>query len=69
MTAKIYTVSFEKAEQNLEPGSIETSKKKLKVACADGYVSIEEIQLPGKRKMDISSLLNGYSFDEDSKLS
>tara|TARA_R110000751_G_scaffold137079_2_gene240297 strand:+ start:86769 stop:87692 length:924 start_codon:yes stop_codon:yes gene_type:complete len=69
LKAKIYTVSFEKAEQNLEPGSIETSKKELKVACADGYVSIEEIQLPGKRKMDISSLLNGYSFDEDSKLS
>ncbi len=69
LKAKIYTVSFEKAEQNLEPGSIETSKKELKVACADGYVSIKEIQLPGKRKMDISSLLNGYSFDEDSKLS
>lgn len=66
---KIYSASFERSEQNLKPGSIQISKKELKVACADGFIIINEIQLPGKRKMDFSSLLNGYSFDEDSKLS
>lgn len=66
---KIYSASFERSEQNLKPGSILISKKELKVACADGFIIINEIQLPGKRKMDVSSLLNGYSFDEDSKLS
>ncbi|CAM3489917.1 methionyl-tRNA formyltransferase [Aequorivita lipolytica] len=66
---KIYTASFEKMDHKLEPGVIQTSKKELKVACPDGYIIIKDIQLPGKRKMEVSSLLNGYSFDEDSKLS
>lgn len=69
LKAKIYAVSFEKINHNFEPGTIQTSKKELKVACSDGYILIVEIQLPGKRKMDISSLLNGYTFDENSKLS
>ena len=69
LKTKIYSASFERSEQNLKPGRILTSKKEVKVSCADGFIIINEIQLPGKRKMDISSLLNGYSFGEDSKLS
>ncbi len=69
LKAKIYAASFEKINQDQEPGTIQTSKKELKVSCFDGYIIIKEIQLPGKRKMDVSSLLNGYSFDDDSKLS
>ncbi len=69
LKAKIYDASFEKTNQEQEPGTIQTSKKELKISCLDGYIIIKEIQLPGKRKMDVSSLLNGYSFDEDSKLS
>ncbi len=68
LKAKIYSANFENTEHNLTPGAIKTSKKELKVSCLDGYILIEEIQLPGKRKMDISSLLNGYSFAEDCKL-
>ncbi len=69
LKAKIYAASFEKTEHERSPGTINSSKKELKIACLDGYIIIKEIQLPGKRRMDISSLLNGYSFDEDSKLS
>lgn len=69
LKAKIYGASFEKADEHNEPGTVEVSKKELKIACLDGNIIIKEIQLPGKRKMDISSLLNGYSFDEDSNLS
>ncbi len=69
LKVKIYVASFEKTDQNNESGTIQVSKKELKVACLDGYIIINEIQLPGKRKMDVSSLLNGYSFEEDSKLS
>ncbi len=68
LKTKIYASSFEKAEHSLDPGSILSSKKELKVACLDGYIIIEEIQLPGKRKMEVSALLNGYSFGSDSKL-
>jgi len=66
--AKIYAAHFEEEKHQLEPGSIITSKKELKVATQDGFLVIDEIQLPGKRKMDIFSLLNGYTFAEDSKM-
>ncbi|WP_026449720.1 methionyl-tRNA formyltransferase [Aequorivita capsosiphonis] len=68
LKAKIYNAVFEKAEHTSELGKIETTKKELIIACLDGYMQIKEIQLPGKRKMEVSSLLNGYSFSEDSKL-
>ena len=29
------------------------------VPCADGYVDILELQLPGKKRMDAPALLNG----------
>lgn len=68
LKAKLYAAHFEMETHNLEPGTLQISKKELKVACNDGYIIIEEIQLPGKRKMDIASLLNGYSFGADAKL-
>lgn len=68
LKVKIYAADFEKDNHHLEPGTIQVSKKELKVACADGFIIIGEIQLPGKRKMDASALLNGYTFTEDSKL-
>ena len=67
--AKIYSAKYEKADHNQEPGEIETTKKVIKVACIDGYILVKELQRPGKRKMDSASLLNGYSFDVNSKLS
>lgn len=68
LKTKIYAAEFEETNHNFELGTIQSSKKELKVACFDGYIKIKELQLPGKRKMDVSSLLNGYSFAEDSKL-
>lgn len=68
LKVKIYAASFEIDTHNLRPGTVQASKKELKVACADGFIIIKEIQLPGKRKMDASALLNGYTFTEDSKL-
>ncbi len=44
-------------------GSFETDKKTfLKFACADGYLSLKEIQLEGKKKMNIEDFLRGYRF-------
>ncbi|WGF92487.1 methionyl-tRNA formyltransferase [Aequorivita marisscotiae] len=68
LKTKIYAAHFEKANHNFKIGSVQTTKKELKVACLDGYILIEEIQLPGKRKMEVSALLNGYSIDEHCKL-
>ena len=61
------------AKVTLEPsggeiGSIISTKKEMKVNAKNGYLFIEEIQLPGKRKMAIVDLLNGYVFKDDAKM-
>lgn len=41
----------------------ETDQKSyLYFACADGYISIIELQLEGKKKMEVTSFLRGYHF-------
>ncbi len=49
-------------------GTIISSKKELKVAVSNGYIIIKELKLPGKRTMDVKSLLNGYTFEVDAKM-
>lgn len=65
INAKIYGVTKEVEEHNLEFGKIVTTKKQLKVAVKDGYLIIDEIKLSGKKKMDAVSLLNGFQFHEN----
>lgn len=49
-------------------GDIITTKKDILVAVKDGYIKVEEIQLPGKKKMESSALLNGYTFEKEAKM-
>lgn len=65
---KIYKIEKEFESHSLESGTILPSKKELKVAVTNGYIIIREIKLPGKRTMDVKSLLNGYTFHENSKM-
>lgn len=65
---KIYSVEKELASHNYNVGKILTSKKEVKVAVKNGYIIIHEMQMPGKRKMHIKDLLNGFSFSEDAKM-
>jgi len=45
------------------PGSYQTDKKTyLQFACGDGYLSILELQLEGKKKMGVEEFLRGYRF-------
>ena len=39
------------------------NKTWLHVACSNGYISILELQLEGKKKMDIAAFLRGYRFE------
>jgi methionyl-tRNA formyltransferase len=65
---KIFAAKAEITDHSREIGHISTSKKELKVAVKDGYLYIKEMQLPGKRKMEIQALLNGSNFSEDAKM-
>lgn len=68
LEVKIYKCSIEHNNHDLKIGTIVTSKKALKIAAKKGFIIIEEIKLPGKRKMDSQSLLNGYQFLPGAKM-
>ena len=65
---KIYVADKEQILHNHAVGTIISSKKELKVAVSNGYIIIEELKLPGKRTMDVKSLLNGYTFEAEAKM-
>lgn len=68
ISAKIYAIDKLKENHNLKTGSIITTKKEMKVAVKNGYILIKEIKIAGKKKMDIISLLNGFTFSENAKM-
>ena len=68
ISAKIYEVEKIEESHNLEAGTIITSKKEIKVAVANGFITIKGIKLAGKKKMDAVSLLNGFTFADNSKM-
>ncbi len=68
LAIKLYGVKKEIASHEYDAGLIFTTKDGLKVSCAGGYIKVKEMQLPGKRKMNIKPLLNGFEFSESAKL-
>ncbi len=68
LTIKIYDVEKLDEKHNFENGRIISSKDTIRVACKGGFIIIKKLQLPGKRKMDVKSLLNGFDFSESAKL-
>lgn len=53
---------------HLSAGQISTDNKTyLYVACKEGFLSIKQMQMPGKRSMSIIDILNGYKFDKNTK--
>jgi methionyl-tRNA formyltransferase len=65
---KIYKSKKIFESHSFQPGKVIFSKKEIKVAVKEGYINILELKLPGKRKMDAKSLLNGYAFSENAKM-
>lgn len=68
LMVKLFEVEKEKIEPSESIGTLIATKNDLKVAVKDGYIHIKEMQLPGKRKMDIKSLLNGFNFSVGDKM-
>ena len=68
LEAKIYLADKIIEHHTYSIGKIVASKSELKVAVREGFIMIYEMQLPGKRKMKIKDLLNGFSFNENSKM-
>ncbi|MCB0425240.1 MAG: methionyl-tRNA formyltransferase, partial [Mangrovimonas sp.] len=68
MDIKIYASEKDPCQHHTAYGSLIQDKNTLKVAVKGGFLWLEEIQLPGKRKMDVKSLLNGFQLKTGAKL-
>ena len=65
---KLFDVSKNNDKHDLNKGQINIKGKELFIACSDGLLKIESLQLAGKKKMDVKSLLNGFQFSENAKV-
>lgn len=62
---KIFSAAYSIESHNYSPGNIiRSSKKEIKIACSDGFVLPQFVQLSGKKKMDISQLLQGFDITD-----
>ena len=68
LNVKIYDATIIEEVHNLEFGHMVITKNEIKVAVKNGYLSLLDIKLPGKRRMDVKSLLNGYKFADNCKM-
>ncbi|UAY53670.1 methionyl-tRNA formyltransferase [Ferruginibacter albus] len=60
---KIYKANKEKTTPSIEPGKYRIDNKtSFQFAAADGYINITELQLEGKKKMNVDDFLRGHRF-------
>jgi methionyl-tRNA formyltransferase len=63
ISCKVFKTIKELAAHNNESGTIVQSKSEVKIAANGGYIHLLEIQLAGKKRMDIKAVLNGFDFN------
>lgn len=64
LPTKVYDALFQPHTHQLPIGTIIADKKHLQIAVTDGYIQLLELQLPAKKRMKTTDLLNGFSFNE-----
>ena len=65
MKLKIFRTSKDPEFKNDIPGNIDTDNKNyFKIATKDGGINVLELQLQGRKRMDVKSFLNGYKIIE-----
>ncbi len=64
---KIYQSNIVIEAHTLAVGQLVCTKKELKIAVSDGFIQIESLQFPGKKKMNTAEFLNGIQFTADAK--
>lgn len=59
---KIYASEIELTQHNFSLNQLVVEGKQLKVAHTNGFLCIKEVQLPNKKRMLATDLLNGFQF-------
>lgn len=65
---KIYDSEPDPTPHSYPRGKVLQEGKQVKIAAKNGFLTLKEIQLPGKRKMKVKDLLNGYEFYPNAKV-
>jgi methionyl-tRNA formyltransferase len=65
---KIYDSKITIETHTFEIGSVFSSKKEIKIAVRDGFISILSLQFPGKKKMTAAEFLNGLQFSNAARV-
>ena len=59
---------MEEVNHSYNSGSVLSDGKTfLKVACANGYIYIKELQMAGKKRMLVEEFLRGFKIESDFK--
>lgn len=65
LTLKLYEVAKQLANCNVPAGTVVTDgKSELKIAATDGYLVVKNLQLAGKKRMNIKDFLCGFKAAE-----
>ena len=67
-TLKIWKASVIEEETVRQPGTVVRAKECLWVATGAGLLSLEEVQLEGKKRMEIGAFLRGAAMEEGTVL-
>lgn len=63
---KIYSSELEETNHSSNHGTVMSDGKTfMKVACANGYIYIKELQMAGKKRMSIEEFLRGFKMESD----
>lgn len=68
LNIKIFKAQLSYEEYSKAVGDIFIEDKKMKIVHSQGILVCEELQLPNKRRMKTSELLNGFSFAKEIKV-
>ena len=61
ISLKLFRTRPEQKTHNFAPGTIHSDQKKwMKIACSDGFLSVTDLQLAGKKRMGIEEFLRGF---------
>ena len=67
---KIHKADILEKDFDVSPGTVVRVNKKegIIIACGKGALILKEIQLEGKKKIDVASFLNGYKLSEGDRI-
>lgn len=65
LQVKVYEALWQEEQHNLKVGTLLTDKNSMKIAVAQGFIQLLELQLPGKKKMSSKDILNGTTFSKE----